>query len=128
MIINHMKRNGCHVTTHSSELVTVEDVEDFTVESYINAQVEVLPVPESAQLIARNPLPFNQLPLRNTTVRESGEELSTAVGQRRVPVFHHWLHNRYGVILQIVEHPHFPDPVVLICRLMDGLLKVGIKP
>ena len=56
------------MTTHCSELVAVEDVEDFSVESDIDAEVEVLPVPESAQLVARNPLSLDQLALRDPTV------------------------------------------------------------
>lgn len=53
--------------TYSSELVTVEDMEDFAIEHYINTKIEVLPVPQLSHLIARNTLPLDQLSLWNTT-------------------------------------------------------------
>ena len=130
--IHHVRLLGC-LTTHCCELVTVEDVEDFSVESDVNSQIEVLPVPQSAQLIARNPLPLDQLPLWNTTAWEAQNTSQLKpVGEQREresgPVLHHWLHDGYGVILQVVEHPHISDSVVLVWRLVYRLFEVGVKP
>ena len=63
------------MTTHGSELVAVEDMENLAIEGDVDTEIEVLPMPESAQFISRDPLPLYQLTLRNTTA--VGEMLST---------------------------------------------------
>ena len=65
---------SCDIITHCSEFVTVEDVEDFAVESDVNSEIEVLPVPESAQLIPGYPLPLYQLALGDAAERERERE------------------------------------------------------
>ena len=57
---------GCHVT-HRSELVTVEDTEDFTIEHHVNTEIEVFPMPQLPQLITRDTLSLDQLGLWNPT-------------------------------------------------------------
>ena len=57
-----------HVSsTHCSECVTVEDVEDFSIEDHVNTKIEILPVPQLTHLIARDALPLDQLALWDTT-------------------------------------------------------------
>ena len=47
------------VPTYCGELVAVEEVKYFPIESDVDPQVEVLPVPQPAELVARDPLSFN---------------------------------------------------------------------
>ena len=60
------------------------------------------------------------------------EDLTTEASQRTEresgPVLHHWLHDGYRVVLQVVEHPHISESVVLVWRLMYRLFEVGVKP
>ena len=49
-------------------------MENFSIDGNVDAQVEVLPVPELSQVILRELLTFDQLALWNTTVRWSGGE------------------------------------------------------
>ena len=43
-------------------------MEDFAIEDDVNAEVEVLPVPQLPHLISRNALPLDQLALRDAAV------------------------------------------------------------
>ena len=43
------------------------------------------------------------------------------------PVLQDWFHDRDGVVLQVVVDLHIPNTIILIGRLVNRLLKVGIK-
>lgn len=84
-------------------------VEHFAIKGDIDADIEVLPVPEVTQVILREPLPLYELSLRDPAV------------------VHHRLHHRDRVILKVVEDAHLPNSKVLVGRFMHCLLEVGIE-
>ena len=43
------------------------------------------------------------------------------------PVLQDWFHDRDGVVLQVVVDLHIPNTIILIGRLVNRLLEVGIK-
>jgi len=53
--------------THGGPPVAAVDVEDLAIEGAVNAQVEILPVPELTKVILGQPLALDQLTLWNTT-------------------------------------------------------------
>ena len=71
-------------------------MENLAIEGDIDAEIEVLPVPEVTQVILGQPLPLDELALGDPTV------------------VHHRLHHRNGVILKVIEDADLPDSEVLV--------------
>ena len=54
--------------TYSCPLITVVDIEYFPVESDVNAQIEVFPMPTISHVILGQSLSLDEFSLRNTAV------------------------------------------------------------
>ncbi len=64
------------ITTYSCPVVTVIDVEHLSIEGDVDAEVEVLPMPEFPEVVLRQPLTLNQLALRDPTAGTGGDQLT----------------------------------------------------
>lgn len=95
--------------THRCEFVTVSDVEDLSIKGNIRLIVEILPMPDIADVILRQPLSLDKFTLWHARVLSN------------------WLDDSDAVILQIVVDHHWPHSIELLRRLVDSLFEVGVE-